>query len=103
MSMVRSSSQRKYGLPLASTKRSGGVGASRDMQRLARVRGGGGGSRTRVRRWIRTSFYACRHAVRGLALAGGGRPASATSQRDLGLRVLAGQEAQPGCVGALRL
>jgi len=40
---------------------------------------------------------------RGLALAGGGRPASATSQRNLDLRVLAGQEVQPGCVGALRL
>ena len=39
----------------------------------------------------------------GLALAGGGRPASATSQRCLDLRVLAGQEVQPGCVGALRL
>jgi hypothetical protein len=33
-SMVRSSSQRKYGRPLASIKRSGGVGASKDMLTL---------------------------------------------------------------------
>jgi len=64
---------------------------------------GGGGSRTRVRRWVRTSFYACRHAVWGLALAGDGRSASATSQLSLGLRVLAGREAQSDCVGVLRL
>ena len=70
---------------------------------LSDENGGGGGSRTRVRRWVRTSFYACRHAVWGLALAGGGRSASATSQQSLGLRVLAGREAQSDCVGVLRL
>src|ERR1044071_6470123 len=32
--MVRSSSQRKYGRPLASTRRSGGVGASKDIFEL---------------------------------------------------------------------
>src|ERR1043165_4258360 len=42
-------------------------------------------------------------AFGGLALAGGGRTASATSQRCLGLRVLAGRKAQPDCIGALRL
>jgi len=65
--------------------------------------GGGGGSRTRVRKWIRASVYACRHAFRGLALAGGGRPTSATSQQGLDLRVLAGQEVQSDCVGASQL
>jgi integrase len=30
---------------------------------LSAEKSGGGGSRTRVRRWIRTSFYACRHAI----------------------------------------
>src|SRR4051794_15832619 len=39
----------------------------------------------------------------GLALAGDGRPASATSQLCLDLHLLAGQEVQPDCVGALRL
>ena len=38
-----------------------------------------------------------------LALADGGRSASATSQLCLGLHVLAGQEAQPDCVGVSRL
>src|SRR5262249_52567744 len=61
------------------------------------------GSRTRVRKWLRASVYACRHADGCLALAGGGRPASATSQLGLDLHALAGQEVQSDCVGASEL